>query len=416
MTVTVCIPAYRAEAFLAQTVESVLVQSYPDLRVIVSIDPADEGSTVSTARVLHRFESDPRLSWHVNSRRLGWAENVNSLLSHIRTPFFAFLPHDDIWAPNYLEILLGKLKSRPEAVVAYADSLRFGASPPVRVAVNLPPDEDRITGLLRFLIQGTEANMWRGVTRTDVLDKVDGFPTDMHKGFVVECEYSLSLFSAGTVIHVPRTLYFKRIYERSVKSASRERMEQAFENLVAGWEEHDRRMTQLLLKALDSIEVTKEQADLCHAAKDAAVMRRYQQFVTKTLEAKHLERIEAALAICDSSIDRLSPEVAANLHLVLQTHLQSLGDSDGAREHAQKACSVSDQSAGAVLAHARELYQKCRLLEALERATEVVKLGQRDEVLLAQNLIGEIYKKLRWTPHETKAFRSYKITKFLRNI
>lgn len=397
MTVTVCIPAYRAGAFIAQTVRSVLRQSHVDLRVIVAIDPPDDGSRDDTAEVLNAFRSDRRLSWHVNSCRLGWAENVNALLAHVKTPYYAFLPHDDIWCPNYLEVLLQALNSRPEAVAAYGDILRFGASDPVRIGVHLPSGENRLSGLLRFLIQGTEAQMWRGVTRTEVLRKVGGFPTDRHKGFVVECEYSLAVLGAGPVVHVPRTLYFKRIYERTVVSASRERMMQPLPERMQGWEEHDRRMTRLLRNALADIGATLEQANLCHAARDAALMRRYQQFVGKTLDGQHLERIAAALSVCANSSDPLAPEVAANLYLVLQTHFEVLGDSTNANDQARKAWLAAPGSAPAVLAHAKALHRDNRPLEALERASEVIRLGNREEVVLAQALMVQIYKKLQWT-------------------
>lgn len=51
-TVTVCIPAYRAASFIAQTVIGVLRQTHSDLRVVVAIDPPDDGSPCGTATAL----------------------------------------------------------------------------------------------------------------------------------------------------------------------------------------------------------------------------------------------------------------------------------------------------------------------------------------------------------------------------
>ena len=122
-----------------------------------------------------------------NPARLGWAENIRSLLSEVSTPYFAILPHDDLWVPTYLEVMLAALRDRPEAIGAYGDMLSFAATAPVRKSMVLGPEEDRVADLLRFLIQGTEAPMWRSVTHTAALDKVGGFPTDAHMGLVVEC-------------------------------------------------------------------------------------------------------------------------------------------------------------------------------------------------------------------------------------
>ena len=85
----------------------------------------------------------------------------------------------------------------------------------------LPQGANRVTGLLHFLLQGTEAQMWRGLTRASALARVPGFPTDRHLGFVVECEYALALHGVGAVVHVPQTHYFKRIYAQDTISASR---------------------------------------------------------------------------------------------------------------------------------------------------------------------------------------------------
>ncbi len=137
MTVTVCVPAHRAGGFITETVAAVLGQSHDDLRVIVAIDPPDDGSEDDTAAALAQLAADPRLTVRSNPRRLGWAENVNSMVADITTPFFCFLPHDDIWSPRYLETLMDALGDHPEAIIAYSDILRFAASRPVRKSVVL---------------------------------------------------------------------------------------------------------------------------------------------------------------------------------------------------------------------------------------------------------------------------------------
>ncbi len=172
--------------------------------------------------------------------------------------------------------------------------------------------------------------MWRGLTRSRVLDRVSGFPTDRHKGLVVECEYSLALLGVGAACHVPRTLYFKRIYDADVVSASRERMLQPPEARLAGWQEHDRRMQGLLDAALEDMQAGAEARALCHAAREAALLKRFQQFVGPQLGPAELERAERALAWCGSAPSGPRAEIAASLHLVLGQHRQTSGDPAGA--------------------------------------------------------------------------------------
>lgn len=394
-TVTVCIPAYRAASFIAQTVIGVLRQTHSDLRVVVAIDPPDDGSPCGTATALAPLMADRRLSVRTNPKRLGWAENVNSMLRDVTTPYFCFLPHDDIWSPLYLEKLMAALAAQPQAIIAYCDILRFGATPPTRKSVILPQGANRVTGLLHFLLQGTEAQMWRGLTRASALARVPGFPTDRHLGFVVECEYALALHGVGAVVHVPQTHYFKRIYAQDTISASRARMLLPLEDCRLGWQEHDRRMQRLLGEALDDMQAEAADRTLCMAAKESALLRRFQQFVQPALTANELSRAEAALQLCAASADPVAGQVAANLHLVLQAHWQAQDTPLNAATAARDAWQAGS-TFGSVLAHAQALARQDRPLEALERATEAMRIGHCDDTRPAQVLIDEIYAGLGW--------------------
>lgn len=395
MRVTVCIPAYRAEGFIAETVGSVLAQSLSDLRVIVAIDPPEDGAPDGTAAALAAFAADPRLTIRHNPRRLGWAENVNGLIQDITTPFFCFLPHDDIWSPRYLETLMAALDTHPEAVIAYGDILRFGATPPTRKAVTLSPGADRTTALLQFLRQGTDAQMWRGLTRSSVLARVPGFPTDGHKGFVVEAEYALALLGAGAACHVPRTLYFKRIYPHDVISASRERMLLPAGDRRAGWEEHDRRMRALLSDALTDMAAAPVDRWLCRLALEAALLKRFQQFVGPELGPDEETRRHAALSACGPQPTGDLAGIAADLYLLGAEHRAATGDPVGAEADRRRAWETADTFAS-VLVHARSLHREGRSLEALERATEALRLAHLDDAQAASQLIEAIYRHLGW--------------------
>ena len=396
MTVTVCIPAYRSGQAIADTVRSSLNQTHDDVRVVVAIDPAEDGSPDVTAAALEPLRDDPRLDVRTNPRRLGWAENVRSLVQSVTTPLFSILPHDDLWHPRYVETLVAAISDHPDAIVAYGDMMRFGATPPVRKSVTIPPSADRITALLHFLIHGTEAMVWRGVTRTSATQRIGGFPTDRHLGFVVECEYALALHGAGVVVHVPRTLYFKRVYDSTVMSASRARMLLPYAELCAGWEEHDRRMAHLLADALAEMQADKAIRPLAHAAKEAALIGRYQQFVGPRLGAAHISRVDASLALCTDCGDPLADQVAANLHMVMRRHWLAAGKVPDADAALQRAADAAD-TADVATAEAQLMLSRGNLLEAVERATSALRLGHLNDTRTAQALLDAAYAGLGWT-------------------
>lgn len=410
MTITVCIPAYQAEDFIVETVSSVLGQTHTDLKLVIAIDPPANGSPDKTAEALSDLSGDKRLRVYQNPQRLGWAENCNSLLQYVNTEYFIFLPHDDIWATTYLEILLSALESSPEAAVAYSDTIRFFASPPVRISMTMTPNASRARHLLDFLIQGTEAQVWRGLTRTSSLSVTYGFPIDKHKGFLVECEYALALYLAGSVVHVPRVLYFKRIYEREVVSASRERIMAPLQEKKIAWQVHKKRMQAMLEQAVAEFPLSESEAVLGRTALMAAMMRRYQQFVELVLQPDQLEDIEQLLTETETVDSEVRVKVQANINLVLEKHYLARALEQKANQHAEAAWNADPASAEAQMEFAKFLFRDGQYYEAIERATESMRLSQLKDSREAANLIERIYQQLGWvkTPVAVTKKRSIK--------
>ena len=54
--VTICIPAYRSQDFVHRAIESALGQENADIRVVVSVDPADDGTEAVCQRYASGFK------------------------------------------------------------------------------------------------------------------------------------------------------------------------------------------------------------------------------------------------------------------------------------------------------------------------------------------------------------------------
>ena len=402
MTVTVCIPAYRAGRFLAETLNSVVNQTYSDLRVEIGVDPADAdgtGAPEDTLAALTPFLSDPRFRVRRNPTRLGWDGNIRALLERVETPYYAILPHDDIWDPRYLEILLSILGQKALASVAYGDLFMFGVADPWRHAVQLPGAGSVREQLLAFMLQGAEAMPWRGVTRSALLPSIGGFPTDGHRGFAVECEYALALILAGPAVHLPRTLYYKRIHPPSVLSASRARvvLEPNRIGLEQAWRNHVDRMWRLLGRGLARL--THESPDgvamdrLIWAAFTAAMLRRCPGGVPFAPEdAESARGLLTTLSAMDAAV---ANPVLSRLHLVLWRHATALGDIEQSRAHAEAAVATNPTSSDACLALAAHLESRGRLLEALDWVAQAERAFPGGAGLMA--LRRKIYHRLGWS-------------------
>lgn len=95
-TVSVIIPAYNAEAFIADTIQSALDQTYRDIEIIV----VDDGSSDRTVACARTFGDAVRVHQQRNG---GVARARNAGVSLARGEWIAFLDSDDLWLPDKIE-------------------------------------------------------------------------------------------------------------------------------------------------------------------------------------------------------------------------------------------------------------------------------------------------------------------------
>lgn len=98
--VSICIPTYNGEEFLAQALESALAQTYPNLEILVS----DDNSTDRTLAIAQAFESRAAVDFRILSHaRLGLVENWNFCIEKASGKYIKFLFQDDTLAPTCVE-------------------------------------------------------------------------------------------------------------------------------------------------------------------------------------------------------------------------------------------------------------------------------------------------------------------------
>lgn len=103
--ISVIIPAYNAEPFLARCLDSVLCQTLPDFELLL----IDDGSTDGTGAIADRYaEKDDRVKV-IHKENGGVSSARNRGLEVARGGFITFVDADDTVAPSYLEKLYGRL-------------------------------------------------------------------------------------------------------------------------------------------------------------------------------------------------------------------------------------------------------------------------------------------------------------------
>lgn len=110
--VTVLIPAYKHEAFIEDAMESVLDQSFTNLRLLVVDDLSPDGTLEAARRV-----EDPRVTVESNPTNLGLGNSIRRALEKIDTPYVALLNSDDLFHPDRLKQCIEVLEKDPDAAV-----------------------------------------------------------------------------------------------------------------------------------------------------------------------------------------------------------------------------------------------------------------------------------------------------------
>src|SRR4028118_491035 len=95
--VSVIIPVYQVEKYIAAAVQSVLEQTYKDFELLI----IDDGSTDRSLEICQQF-SDPRIKI-IRQQNQGVCAARNTGIRHAQTEYLAFLDGDDLWLPTKLE-------------------------------------------------------------------------------------------------------------------------------------------------------------------------------------------------------------------------------------------------------------------------------------------------------------------------
>jgi Glycosyl transferase family 2 len=113
--VTVCMPTHNRAGWLAQSMRSVLAQTYENFVLVVS----DNASEDDTAEVVSGFD-DPRVRYIRLEENIGLVGNHNQLLERIETEYVLILPDDDLAYPELLETTVPVLDANPRAGMVHA--------------------------------------------------------------------------------------------------------------------------------------------------------------------------------------------------------------------------------------------------------------------------------------------------------
>jgi glycosyltransferase involved in cell wall biosynthesis len=202
---TIGLPVYNGEGFLAESLESLLGQSYEDFELIIS----DNASMDSTADICEEYaKNDSRIRYIRQPYNIGLSRNEQFVMRQATGELFKLAAHDDLYARDLLKKCVEALDSHPEVVAAHSWEARVDAQGAIvkamkySVAVDRPQVSERFRSML---FDGWDDYTY-GVMRTEVLLRTHLCGSHHMADRSINVELSLY----GPFYLVPEWLYFRR--------------------------------------------------------------------------------------------------------------------------------------------------------------------------------------------------------------
>jgi glycosyltransferase involved in cell wall biosynthesis len=233
--VSVIIPVYNVENYLADTIRSVLAQTYDHFEVIL----VDDGSTDGSLALAQQF-SDPRIKI-IRQRNRGLAGARNTGIRHARGEYLAFLDSDDLWLPEKLAFHVQHLGENPQVGISFSRS-SFIDSQGHPLGIHQMPKLSEITPG-HLLCRNPIGNGSAPVIRRRVLEQIS-FLDDRHGGPEVcyfdealrrsediECWIRIAITTDWQVAGIPQALTLYRVNGEGL-SADVERQFESWQQVI----------------------------------------------------------------------------------------------------------------------------------------------------------------------------------------
>jgi len=217
-TVSIGIPVYNGARFLAESLDTLVAQTYEDIEFFIS----DNGSTDGTEEICRDYAArDPRIRYERADENRGASWNYKNVVHRTSGRYFKWATHDDLLAPTYIETCVDVLDGAPASVaLVYPRTAiidedgRFVREYPDNLDIRARTPHERLGRLVRNIVM---SNASFGVIRRSVLDRsrlLDDFPS---ADYVMMAEFAM----LGELWELPEVLFFRREHPGMSRAAHR---------------------------------------------------------------------------------------------------------------------------------------------------------------------------------------------------
>lgn len=172
MLVSVVVPAYNAQEWVAQTLTSVLQQTYRSLEIIL----VDDGSTDHTVKNAQETLAESGIPWRIlQQQNMGAAEARNAGWRAAQGEWIQFLDADDLLASDKINVQICKIVASEEVDVVYSDWQRLICNNGIWRREDLRTPEIRIDALADILSDRNFLQLGSLLFRKELVKLAGGF-------------------------------------------------------------------------------------------------------------------------------------------------------------------------------------------------------------------------------------------------
>jgi GT2 family glycosyltransferase len=207
--VSVIMPAYNAARYIAEAIESVLIQNYRNFELII----VDDGSTDNTKEIVKSFKNNKIQYFYKDKDGPSSARNL--AINRAKGQYIMPLDADDMMTPDFIAKHLSEFEKHPEADLVYSDVLLIDENGhPVRI-MKKPEYQDRRHLIRDLFSAGHPIVPFRLGIRRSVFDKIGFYDEDLLVG--EDYDMMRRFVKAGLKTHHLReTLHLRRMQSNSL--------------------------------------------------------------------------------------------------------------------------------------------------------------------------------------------------------
>lgn len=204
--VSIIVPVYGVEKYLEDCVNSLLVQSYADLEIIL----IDDGGRDNCPAICDKLAAKDARIRVIHKPNGGAASARNAGLDAAKGEYICFVDGDDWVHPDYVNHLLSNLKDADIGICGFFHSTKSRNEPKAPAQTGSFSNEEY---LLQFLTDWSCSLLWNKIFRREVIGEIR-----MAEGHKVDDEFFtyLVVMNSKTVAITDTPLYYYRIRGSSV--------------------------------------------------------------------------------------------------------------------------------------------------------------------------------------------------------